>query len=61
MNILILGCGSIGSRHAKNLKDLGHNIVVCDKDEMRIKHFGKQNKCNYYYDYLFCICIVHFL
>jgi len=52
MNILILGCGSIGSRHAKNLKDLGHNIVVCDKDEMRIKHFGKQNKCNYYYDYL---------
>ena len=28
--ILILGCGSIGQRHAKNLIDLGYNVVLYD-------------------------------
>ncbi len=34
--ILIIGCGSIGSRHAKNAKKIGiENIVLCDADAER--------------------------
>ncbi|MGP8161773.1 MAG: Gfo/Idh/MocA family protein [Candidatus Dormibacteria bacterium] len=29
---LILGCGSIGSRHARNLSSLGVDVSVCDVD-----------------------------
>ncbi|MBI3290815.1 Gfo/Idh/MocA family oxidoreductase [Candidatus Falkowbacteria bacterium] len=39
MKILIIGFGSIGQRHYKNLKKLGHNnIYVFDVEEKRIKN-----------------------
>ncbi len=35
MNLLIVGCGSIGSRHARNAQTLGHSVVLCDPDPAR--------------------------
>lgn len=35
MKFLVYGCGSIGTRHAKNLRDLGHDVYIYDKDEER--------------------------
>ncbi|MBI2934648.1 MAG: Gfo/Idh/MocA family oxidoreductase [Chloroflexi bacterium] len=32
MRVGIIGLGSIGQRHAKNVSDLGHELVVCDQD-----------------------------
>lgn len=34
----IVGAGSVGSRHARNLKSLGHEIVICSE------HSGFRNK-----------------
>lgn len=34
-NALIVGCGSIGTRHASNLQSLGINVVGYDKDQER--------------------------
>ena len=43
MKILILGCGSIGNRHARNLKSLGiKEIILCDKDHRRLKSLGNE-------------------
>ena len=43
MKILILGCGSIGSRHALNLKQLGvREIILCDLNEKRANDLGKK-------------------
>ena len=28
MKFLVVGCGSIGKRHAQNVKALGHNVVL---------------------------------
>ncbi len=33
MKLLIIGCGSIGRRHARNAKTLGAELVFCDLDE----------------------------
>ncbi|MBJ7596051.1 MAG: Gfo/Idh/MocA family oxidoreductase [Candidatus Dormibacteraeota bacterium] len=33
MRALVLGCGSVGSRHARNLTDLGLEVAVADVDE----------------------------
>ena len=35
MKLLIIGCGSIGSRHARNAQVLGHSVVPCDPDPAR--------------------------
>src|SRR3989344_4637484 len=35
MKLLIIGCGSIGSRHARNAQALGHAVVLCDPDPER--------------------------
>ena len=35
MRLLIIGCGSIGSRHARNAEALGHGVVLCDPDPTR--------------------------
>lgn len=38
LKILILGCGSIGTRHAKNLKSIGvKEIILCDKSKSRLQ------------------------
>jgi len=40
MKLLIIGCGSIGRRHARNAKTLGADLVLCDLDESLM-----QNMC----------------
>ena len=30
MNVLVIGCGSIGSRHAINIHELGHSVSICE-------------------------------
>ena len=50
LKLLILGCGSIGSRHAKNLKSLGlEELILCDKDYSRLKSLGNIIKTNLLY------------
>ena len=39
MQIVVLGLGSIGRRHAGNLVALGHRVVGYDTDEARLKAF----------------------
>ncbi len=42
LKVLILGCGSIGTRHAKNLRSIGiRNIILCDKDKSRLESLAK--------------------
>ena len=35
MKLLIIGCGSIGSRHARNARSLGYEVVLVDPDPTR--------------------------
>ncbi len=37
MRVLICGYGSMGRRHARNARELGHEVVVTDKAEDRIR------------------------
>jgi len=40
-SLIVVGCGSIGQRHAKNAKLLGvKDIILCDTDETRMRKFG---------------------
>jgi len=39
MKILVVGCGSIGRRHARNARDLRAEVVLCDVDEARMREF----------------------
>lgn len=41
MKILVVGCGSIGRRHARNVRVLGAEVVLCDIDQARMREFGK--------------------
>jgi len=39
--LMVVGCGSIGQRHAKNAKILGvKDIVLCDIDAVRVRKFA---------------------
>ncbi|MFC2017462.1 Gfo/Idh/MocA family protein [Chloroflexota bacterium] len=52
MKLLIIGCGSIGRRHAQNAKSLGAEIVLCDLDESRMqKTCTELGKVPCYIDY----------
>jgi len=42
MKILVIGCGSIGRRHARNARALGAEVVLCDVDEARMREFGEE-------------------
>ena len=42
MKILVIGCGSIGRRHARNVRVLGAEVVLCDVDEVRMHEFGEE-------------------
>lgn len=42
MKILIIGCGSIGRRHARNALKLGAEIVLCDTNEVRMRELASQ-------------------
>lgn len=35
MNVVITGCGSIGARHARNVRALGHTVYLSDVDQGR--------------------------
>lgn len=42
MKFGVLGLGSIGSRHARNLRSLGHEVLGYDPDEKKMReNFGK--------------------
>lgn len=40
--VLVLGCGSIGRRHATNLRRLGHRVAAFDPDPARQAWAGKE-------------------
>ncbi|MBI5902404.1 MAG: Gfo/Idh/MocA family oxidoreductase [Deltaproteobacteria bacterium] len=41
MKVLVIGCGSIGRRHLKNLNSIGvRNFILCDTDMGRLKEAG---------------------
>ena len=43
MKILVIGCGSIGERHIRNLKGLSMGeIIACDTDQKRLSAIGKK-------------------
>lgn len=45
MRVALFGLGSIGARHASNLKALGHEPVVIDTDPKRAKHRTLSAQC----------------
>jgi len=40
MNIIIIGCGRLGSTLAKELSDAGNNVSVVDRDSERLNNLG---------------------
>lgn len=52
MKILVVGCGSIGERHIKNLKSfLGEGISACDIDERRLAYLRDEYQVDVFKDY----------
>ena len=51
MKGLIIGCGSIGSRHLHNLKTLGFsNVAICDEDKQKVHKLSKKYNIKKFYD-----------
>jgi predicted dehydrogenase len=54
MKLLVIGCGSIGRRHARNAKTLGAQLVLCDTEKSLMQRvcseIGEKLPC--YTDYL---------
>lgn len=51
MNGLIIGCGSIGSRHLHNLKTLGFsNIAIFDEDKQKVNELSKKYNIQKFYN-----------
>jgi predicted dehydrogenase len=42
LKFIVIGCGSIGSRHIKNLLDLGHEILVWNRGAARREQIGAE-------------------
>ncbi len=42
MKLLLIGCGSIGRRHARNARKLGAEIVLCDTNETRMRELASE-------------------
>ena len=42
MRILIIGCGSIGRRHALNAKEIGVEVVLCDVNETLLQQVSSE-------------------
>ncbi|MGI6216655.1 MAG: potassium channel family protein [Coriobacteriales bacterium] len=40
MNIIVVGCGSVGSRLARLFSDNGHNVVIIDRDQRALAKMG---------------------
>lgn len=45
INFLLVGCGTIGERHALLAKEKGNLLAVCDIDPIRAKNFSKKFTC----------------
>lgn len=41
LNICVIGTGSIGERHVKNLLSLGQKVYVFDKEESKLEYFNR--------------------
>lgn len=51
MRIIVLGCGSIGKRHIRNLLSIGAgDVVVCDVDEKKLDAVQKEFSVKGYLD-----------
>jgi predicted dehydrogenase len=51
LNGLIIGCGSIGTRHLHNLKSLGFsNIAIYDEDKQKVNELSKKYHVKFFYD-----------
>jgi len=44
VRIVILGCGKLGSRLAERLSEIGHKIVVMDRDQEALNNLSPQFK-----------------
>lgn len=44
MKLFIIGCGSIGTRHAKNAAAKGHELLLYDVDSARVQELAKELK-----------------
>lgn len=42
MKLLVVGCGSIGRRHARNARKLGLEVVLCDVSEARLRELAAE-------------------
>lgn len=52
MKLLVVGCGSIGRRHARNARNLGLEVVLCDISEERLCDLAAEiNAVSVYTDY----------
>ncbi|MBY0476799.1 MAG: Gfo/Idh/MocA family oxidoreductase [Chitinophagaceae bacterium] len=45
LNFILVGCGTIGERHALLANQKGILMAVCDIDEQKVKRFSKQYSC----------------
>lgn len=46
MKILVVGCGSIGARHARNAAAIaGINVMICDQDPAKINVLSQELEC----------------
>ena len=41
MNVLVVGCGKVGSRLARLLAQRGHNVSVIDREEDMFSQLGE--------------------
>ena len=42
MKLLVIGCGSIGTRHARNAKRLGLELMLCDPNASRLEELSRE-------------------
>ena len=54
-NIAIVGCGAIGTRHAKWAAKYGKLVAVCDIKKKKASKLAKEYKCRAYSDFLFML------
>ena len=40
--VIIIGCGRLGSKIASNLSNLGHSVVILDKDDKSFEHLTQE-------------------
>ncbi len=52
MKILVIGCGSIGERHIKNIKSLAlSEVIACEQDDQRLEYIKEKYEIKTFKDY----------